>query len=72
MSQPFPLKRISSRDSGTGWNWTIRFGSWFEGSLESFAEGMTRFSKSLLLQYDDPMNFEHPDGFSSSTSLFGV
>jgi hypothetical protein len=57
MSQPFPLKRISSRDSETEWNRTIRFGSWLEGNLESFVGDMSRFPNSLLLQYDDPIEF---------------
>jgi hypothetical protein len=57
MSQPSPLKRISSRDSGIEWNRTIRFGNWLEGNLENFVEDRIRFFKSLLLQYDDPTEF---------------
>jgi hypothetical protein len=57
MSQPIPLKRISSRDSGTEWNLAIRFGSWLEGSLGNFVEDKIRFPKLLLLQYDGPTEF---------------
>jgi hypothetical protein len=57
MSQPSPLKRVSSRDSGIEWNRVIRFGSWLEGSLGNVVEDRIRFPKLLLLQYDDPTEF---------------
>jgi hypothetical protein len=51
------VKRISSRDSRTEWNQAIKFGNWLKGNLGNFVEDKIQFSKSLLLQYDDPTKF---------------
>jgi hypothetical protein len=45
LSQPSPLKRISSRDSVAENNWTIRFGDWLEGSFGNFVEDRIPFPK---------------------------
>jgi hypothetical protein len=72
MSQPSSLKRITSPDSGTEWNWGLDSGIGLKEVWEILLKVGFGFPSCFFFCVMVPLNFEHLDSFSSSASLFSV